>query len=97
VNLKKIIAIFIYFSVYFKVTLKKENGSFGLVLRGGHDENPGRQRPFTVVHVAPNGSTFLEGTIRLSFVLWCLMQKLLYFSLSEERTKATPHSVLIGF
>ena len=79
---KKIILL-TCFSVYFKVTLKKENGSFGLVLRGGHDENPGRQRPFTVVHVAPNGSTFLEGTIRLLFVLWCLIQKLLYLSLSE--------------
>ena len=48
--------------------MKKENGSFGLVIRGGHDENPGRKRPFTVIHVAQNGSTYTEGTIRLLFV-----------------------------
>jgi S1-C subfamily serine protease len=34
------------------------------VIRGGHDEDPNRKRPFTVVHVTPQGSTFLDGTIR---------------------------------
>ena len=38
--------------------MKKENGSFGLVVRGGYDENPSRKRPFTVIHTAQNGSTF---------------------------------------
>lgn len=35
-----------------------------MVIRGGHDEDPARKRPFTVIHVAPQGSTFIEGTIR---------------------------------
>lgn len=47
-----------------QVTLKKENGSFGMVIRGGHDDEPARKRPFTVVHLTPQGSAFVDGTIR---------------------------------
>lgn len=48
----------------FQVTLKKENGSFGMVIRGGHDDNPSRKRPFTVIHATLHGSAFMEGTVR---------------------------------
>jgi hypothetical protein len=34
-----------------QVVLRKENGSFGLVLRGGSHEVPARVRPFTVIHI----------------------------------------------
>ena len=47
-----------------QVTLKKENGSFGMVIRGGDHEIPRKKRPFTVFYLTPNGPTFLEGTIR---------------------------------
>ena len=47
-----------------QVTLKKENGSFGLVIRGGDHELLRKRRPFTVVHVNSQGSAYAEGTIR---------------------------------
>jgi hypothetical protein len=34
-----------------QVVLRKENGSFGLVLRGGSHEVAARVRPFTVIHI----------------------------------------------
>jgi len=43
--------------------LKKDNGSFGMVIRGGVHDIHRKSRPFTVVHVTPNGPAFLEGTI----------------------------------
>lgn len=46
------------------MTLKKDNGSFGLVIRGGHDEEPVRKRAFTVVFVSHQGPAFTDGTIR---------------------------------
>ena len=33
------------------MVLRKENGSFGLVVRGGSHEIAARVRPFTVVHI----------------------------------------------
>ena len=54
----------IYNLLKLQITLRKENGSFGLVIRGGHDEEPCRKRPFTIIHVSPQGSTFNEGSIR---------------------------------
>ena len=47
-----------------QVTLKKDNGSFGMVIRGGSHEIHRKSRPFTVVQVTANGPTFLDGTIR---------------------------------
>ena len=47
-----------------QVTLKKENGSFGLVIRGGDHELLRKRRPFTVVYVNSNGPAYTEGTIR---------------------------------
>jgi C-terminal processing protease CtpA/Prc len=47
-----------------QVTLKKDNGSFGMVIRGGGHEIHRKSRPFTVVQVTANGPTFLDGTIR---------------------------------
>ena len=47
-----------------QVTLKKENGSFGIVIRGGDHELLRKRRPFTVVHVNPQGVAYAEGTIR---------------------------------
>lgn len=47
-----------------QVTLKKENGSFGMVIRGGDHELLRKRRPFTVVSVSPNGPTHAEGTMR---------------------------------
>jgi len=47
-----------------QVTLRKENGSFGMVIRGGDHEIPRKRRAFTVFGVTPNGPCFLEGTIR---------------------------------
>ena len=44
--------------------MHKENGSFGLVIRGGHDEEASRKRPFTVIYVTPQGTTANEGSIR---------------------------------
>ena len=34
-----------------QLSLRKENGSFGFVVRGGSHEIPARFRPFTVVYV----------------------------------------------
>ena len=48
-----------------QVTLKKENGSFGMVIRGGSHEIHRKSRPFTVVQVTPNGPAFLDGTVRI--------------------------------
>ena len=47
-----------------QVTLKKENGSFGIVIRGGDHELLRKRRPFTVVHVNQQGPAYAEGTIR---------------------------------
>ena len=47
-----------------QVTLKKENGSFGIVIRGGDHELLRKRRPFTVVHVNQQGAAYAEGTIR---------------------------------
>ena len=59
--------------------MKKENGSFGMVIRGGYHDHPRRRRPFTVVHIQkgtarrPDGSpgqnkypVFQDGTIRVN-------------------------------
>ena len=35
----------------FQVTLSKENGSFGMVVRGGDHEVPKRRRPFSIVNL----------------------------------------------
>ena len=47
-----------------QVTLRKENGSFGMVVRGGYHDVIRKCRPFTVCHLQPNGPTFMDGTIR---------------------------------
>ena len=47
-----------------QVTLKKENGSFGIVIRGGDHELLRKRRPFTVVYVNQQGPAYAEGTIR---------------------------------
>ena len=47
-----------------QVTLKKENGSFGVVIRGGDHELLRKRRPFTIVHVNSQGPAYTEGTIR---------------------------------
>ena len=47
-----------------KVTLKKENGSFGMVIRGGDHEVMRKRRPFTVFGITPDGPTASEGTLR---------------------------------
>ena len=39
-------------SKFLQVTLRKENGSFGMVVRGGAHEDRDRKRPFTVAAVA---------------------------------------------
>ena len=44
--------------------MKKENGSFGIVIRGGDHELLRKRRPFTVVHVNQQGPAYAEGTIR---------------------------------
>lgn len=55
-----------------QVTLKKENGSFGMVIRGGFHENVKMRRPFTVVHLTPNSPTFNDGTIRVNDRIRCI-------------------------
>ena len=47
-----------------QVTLKKENGSFGIVVRGGDHELLRKRRPFTVASVNQQGPAYAEGTIR---------------------------------
>ncbi|XP_023346624.1 glutamate receptor-interacting protein 2 isoform X2 [Eurytemora carolleeae] len=47
-----------------QITLRKENGSFGFVVRGGAHEISARCRPFTVVFVDQCGPAQAEGTIR---------------------------------
>ena len=47
-----------------QVTLKKENGSFGMVIRGGDHEVMRKRRPFTVFGITPGGPTASEGTLR---------------------------------
>ena len=43
-----------------QVTLAKEAGTLGLVVRGGHHDIPARGRPFTIVHLDPGGPAMLE-------------------------------------
>ena len=47
-----------------QVTLRKENGSFGMVIRGGDHEVSRKRRPFTVFGITPGGPTASEGTLR---------------------------------
>jgi len=47
-----------------QVTLKKENGTFGYVVRGGSHELPARCRPFSIVHVDRGGPAYIDGTLR---------------------------------
>ena len=47
-----------------QVTLKKENGSFGIVVRGGDHELLRKRRPFTVASVNQQGPAYAERTIR---------------------------------
>ena len=47
-----------------QVTLNKENGTFGFVVRGGKHELPVKSRPFTIVHVDRGGPAHREGTLR---------------------------------
>ena len=47
-----------------QVSLAKENGTFGFVVRGGQHETPAKCRPFTIVHVDAGGPAQGEGTLR---------------------------------
>ena len=47
-----------------QVTLKKMNGSFGMVIRGGFHDIPAKRRPFTVYNITAGGPTDRESTIR---------------------------------
>ena len=47
------------------MTLKKENGSFGMVIRGGAHEILRKSRPFTIMQVTANGPAYLDGTMRI--------------------------------
>ena len=47
-----------------QVTLAKENGTFGFVVRGGNHDVGVRCRPFTIVHVDTGGPAQTEGTLR---------------------------------
>ena len=47
-----------------QVTLNKENGTFGFVVRGGKHEALVKSRPFTIVHVDRGGPANREGTLR---------------------------------
>ena len=47
-----------------QVSLAKENGTFGLVVRGGQHEAAAKCRPFTIVHVDAGGPAQGEGTLR---------------------------------
>ncbi len=49
-----------------QVTLRKENGSFGMVIRGGNHESARKRRPFTCVQLTPGGPAFNDGTIRVN-------------------------------
>ena len=55
-----------YTTKVIQVTLKKQNGSFGMVIRGGMHEIPRKTRSFTVVHMTPAGPAYSEGTIRVN-------------------------------
>ena len=47
-----------------QVTLHKENGTFGFVVRGGKHDLSVKCRPFTIVHVDKGGPAQVEGTLR---------------------------------
>jgi C-terminal processing protease CtpA/Prc len=49
-----------------QVTLNKENGSFGMVIRGGDHEIGRRRRPFTIINLTPGGPTYADGTVRVN-------------------------------
>ena len=55
-----------------QVTLSKENGSFGMVVRGGDHEVPKRRRPFSIVNLTPGGPTFRDGTMRVNDRIRCV-------------------------
>ena len=47
-----------------QVTLNKENGTFGIVVRGGKHDLPVKCRPFTIVHVDKGAPAQTDGTLR---------------------------------
>ncbi|CAB4068881.1 GRIP [Lepeophtheirus salmonis] len=51
---------------FIQITLKKENGSFGVVIRGGNHDDPRRVRPFTVMYVTHKSVANKEGTLRVN-------------------------------
>jgi len=48
-----------------QVTLRKQNGSLGFVVRGGNHQIGSKSRPFTVVHIDKGGPAHCEGTIQV--------------------------------
>ncbi len=50
---------------FLQVTLRKQAGSFGMVIRGGLHEKRRLRRPFVVAHVTPNGAASCAGVIRV--------------------------------
>ncbi len=47
------------------MTLKKVNGTFGMVIRGGNHDEADKCRPFTIMHISPGGPAHADGNLRV--------------------------------
>lgn len=54
------------------ITLTKEDNGFGIVLRGGHNENNTKTRSLVVTHIRPGSAADKDGTVKTGDRLKCI-------------------------